>query len=89
MSIVNTFKCDSCGKMRVHDANNWFSIQLTEANYIIVAHFDEETGTYKHYCGEECAQAAIQRWMATGKLEPASATPIQHAVDTREYPEGV
>ena len=73
MSKVNTFRCDWCDKLRVNDVNRWWTIQPAVAGIGLMP-FNEQEGD--HYCGEECAQAAIQRWMATGKLEPASATPL-------------
>ncbi len=92
MSHVSTWKCDGCGKLRVKDTNHWWTLDIVLGKATMygvnsepyreaalsISRFSELNGTdsEKHYCGEDCASQAIQRWMATGKLEPASQVQI-------------
>ena len=67
MSIETLYKCDVCGAVR-GESNHWFAVgKLTGA--IVVIQWDRailEGAT--HICGQKCAHALLDRWLATGSL---------------------
>lgn len=54
--LVETLKCDECGKLRLNDSNHWLE-GVAEAAWIAVARFGQLDSQSKksHLCGQECA----------------------------------
>ena len=75
MSKLATFKCDGCDKLRMKDANHWWSLTVCERG-LLLTKFTEDVPADYDYCGEECAQSAVARWMQTGSFEAPSQRPI-------------
>lgn len=78
---VESFKCDSCGKLRADDANRWFVVNtvplrnddpralVKEGMQLQLMSFNWKLGKpgELHLCGEACVQKKVSEFLG-GKL---------------------
>ena len=52
--LVETLKCDECGKLRVNDSNHWMCGWFG-AGFVAVGDLSAGNPAKVHLCGQECA----------------------------------
>ena len=71
MSIETKYTCDVCGAVR-GETNHWFQARLRanewQAASLEIEPFISIGLTAVHLCGQKCAHALLDRWLATGQL---------------------
>ena len=67
MSIETKIICDVCGAVR-GETNHWFSIYTYPATDGVLMIRQFATDRPEHVCGQQCAHALLDRWLATGML---------------------
>lgn len=70
--VLQSAKCDACGKNRVEDSNHWLTMLEWYGDrddfYAIHGIAEPIKLDHKHACGLECATKLFSRWFAEGHL---------------------
>ena len=73
---IDTFRCDGCGALK-DKSNHWWLVAEYPGELLVAQWTDElaalrtDKEQWRHYCGRECVQKAIEKFMGgLGTPEP-------------------
>jgi hypothetical protein len=74
---VSAFICDEC-KVTKGVSNHWWLAWIDSSGGLHASFWDQAIAAEsdkRHLCGQECVHKAVDRWMATGQINPDNPHP--------------
>lgn len=76
MSREERITCDQCGAVK-KETNHWYYADVSTGGLFLLGPFEKDSNGAQDICGQQCAIAALNQFLQTGKLVDRAVQSIE------------